>query len=657
MAQTPNFPNLSFDYTRFKAQYDLEKGLRLMCNKLEQHTDGAGRKTFAVPEGREPYFADVLRSLNIVESTPAEPDFVFEFKGKTIEEIEDTCKDKKVSFIDMTQNRGYRVYYNTKFDPEDTSEWEETSRPEAADIAQEASETVFIDERNTVVDWKRTLNNLKRLATDRKYTEKMMKDCLNRLVNRHMKEQTSLLEDKDVNEIARFLLKLDTKIDKLSIYRKRLFTFQREPMEELSAAMARFTNLIDKIYPKTEPENISIRDNLLKTAIISFLPDQIGIPLLDQIKRAADRCEPLSYESILEQAMSIENYEQTVLRVPLTFGRELNSVPVGTQLQFNSMKTEPLKKKRGNEFCEKFGYDYPQYEILSQYMSQNPVQHPVQHLVQHRVQEQVHIDPVVPQPGTNNTASGQSSTLVSPNDTVRQVQSAPKLEPRDDRLIVQENLSPIIDRQERLQFSPSSSSASSTSSTAQSTPMISVDYNQMPMGQSLIPQNDGTFTTLINGVQVPVVNLPNALFSPDPYTRTTAQLNSPDPLVRAAAHIARQQQAEAALRSSTSVPQTTVPTQQYTTVPVQVITNPLPDSPMINLKNLQPTVQLENLQRDQLIRQGLILAEASNRDRIGTRSQTQAQKEQSMPETNSIQFNPLLYGRGVIYPAYFKSCP
>jgi hypothetical protein len=112
MAQTPNFPNLSFDYTRFKAQYDLEKGLRLMCNKFEQHTDGAGRKTFAVPEGREPYFADVLRSLNIVEPTPAEPDFVFEFKGKTIEEIEDTCKDKKVSFIDMTQNRGYRVYYS-----------------------------------------------------------------------------------------------------------------------------------------------------------------------------------------------------------------------------------------------------------------------------------------------------------------------------------------------------------------------------------------------------------------------------------------------------------------------------------------------------------------------------------------------------------------
>jgi hypothetical protein len=35
----------------------------------------------------------------------------------------------------------------------------------------------------------------------------------------------------------------------------------------------------------------------------------------------------------------------------------------------------------------------------------------------------------------------------------------------------------------------------------------------------------------------------------------------------------------------------------------------------------------------------LILAEASNRDRIGTRSQTQAQKEQSMPEANSIQFN------------------
>jgi hypothetical protein len=198
---------------------------------------------------------------------------------------------------------------------------------------------------------------------------------------------------------------------------------------------------------------------------------------------------------------------------------------------------------------------------------------------------------------------------------MRQVQSAPKLEPRDDRLIMQENLSPVIDRQERLQFSPNSSSASSTSRVVQSTPILSIDYNQMPMGQSLIPQNDGTFTTLINGVQVPVVNLPNALHSPDPYVRTTAKLNSPDPLVRAAAHIARQKQAEVTLdrlKSPNPVPLTTVPTQQYTTVPVQVITNPLPESPIVNLKNLQPTVQLENLQREQLIRQGLILAEASN---------------------------------------------
>jgi hypothetical protein len=85
------------------------------------------------------------------------------------------------------------------------------------------------------------------------------------------------------------------------------------------------------------------------------VPDQFGIPLLDQVKREAKRCESLSYESILEQAMSIENYEQTV---PLTYGQEFNSVPVGKQLQFNNMQIEPQKKKVGYEFCEQFGYGF-----------------------------------------------------------------------------------------------------------------------------------------------------------------------------------------------------------------------------------------------------------------------------------------------------------
>jgi hypothetical protein len=63
-----------------------------------------------------------------------------------------------------------------------------------------------------------------------------------------------------------------------------------------------------------------------------------------------------------------------------------------------------------------------------------------------------------------------------------------------------------------------------------------------------------------------------------------------------------------------------------------VITGIVPFFIIVDLRNVKPTVQLENLQREQLIRQGLILAEASNRDRIGTRSQTQAHKEQNMPE-------------------------
>ena len=112
------------------------------------------------------------------------------------------------------------------------------SRPEASDVQQEFSELIYLDMRNLVVDWRTSLDNLKRLSTDRRYTEQMMHACLMRMINKFLPEQTMLQKPNTSNQIAQFLLQLDSKVDKLSFYKQQLILSQRNIGEELDSAMA-----------------------------------------------------------------------------------------------------------------------------------------------------------------------------------------------------------------------------------------------------------------------------------------------------------------------------------------------------------------------------------------------------------------------------------
>jgi hypothetical protein len=439
-----------------------------------------------------------------------------------------------------------------------------------------------------------------------------MGDCLRRLINRYLSDQTTLIDSKDPNEIARFLLKLDSRKDKVGFYRQRLLTFQREPMQELSAAMARFTNLLDKIYPPADLSTLSLRENLLKTAVISFLPDQYSIPMLSQIKRAADRCEPLTYESILKQAISLENYEQVLPRVALTFGRNINAVPVGTQLQFNSIQIDPKKRRLGDTFGESIGCEYPHYNTLSQYMSAEQFSG-----------TKPHIGTNV---GPNAFAEMQSSTLTSP-DTVKKVDTVHKLDTENGQ-VASRLISPVPNLQQKLDFSSGSSSPENTvTRMTHSTPMqmMQVDYSQIRSNQDLIPQRDGGYMVVVQGVPMQVLNVP-------------PPLNSPDPCIRSAALIARQQ--SSSLSPNGVQNSTLVPSQVASPVPVQGISASVP-------VNVQPVVQLERLQleqqqldqahREHVLRQQQALAEASSSARMQTRAQARADMQKGQPEVNSMQ--------------------
>ena len=119
--------------------------------------------------------------------------------------------------------------------------------------------------------------------------------------------------------------------------------------------MARFRSLLDKVYPANVPENAPYRENYLKTAILSFLPDRIAIPILEDLRQAAIKCIPVSAEQLQRTAYSAERFAQITIKTPLQFSRTLQTAPVAS-LQFNSIKNVPpfIGKKKRNKYSNKF---------------------------------------------------------------------------------------------------------------------------------------------------------------------------------------------------------------------------------------------------------------------------------------------------------------
>jgi hypothetical protein len=70
-----------------------------------------------------------------------------------------------------------------------------------------------------------------------------------------------------------------------------------------------FRKLIDMIFPANRPEMAMQRSAAWSTAIISFLPDEIAVPLSDRLKIANEKCRPISDEEL--EAMQTYRTDQT----------------------------------------------------------------------------------------------------------------------------------------------------------------------------------------------------------------------------------------------------------------------------------------------------------------------------------------------------------
>ena len=116
---------------------------------------------------------------------------------------------------------------------------------------------------------------------------------------------------------------MDAHRDKATYYKTKLHEQIRLPREDFSTALTKAMTLIEKIYTAKETSNLPFHEACLKTAIISFMPNKISIPLLHEIRLASKKCEPFTMQKILEMATAADNAYRQPLTVQLQYGRQL----------------------------------------------------------------------------------------------------------------------------------------------------------------------------------------------------------------------------------------------------------------------------------------------------------------------------------------------
>jgi hypothetical protein len=227
----------------------------------------------------------------------------------------------------------------------------EISRPEASDLPSEVAACRFLDGAKKVIDWALSLPSLKQLAQQRLYTEAMARQALHRLVSIYTPEHAHLVSDMTANETANYLLSTETNRDKTSYRRKELFELTRKPDMDLRAPLTIARKLIDMIFPANRPEMAMQRSAAWRTAIISFLPDEIAVPLSDRLKIANEKCRPISDEELEAMAYQAEEAYRKPLIFPLKYNRNVGSLPATSMIQFNSMQIGNAGiPASGNEF-------------------------------------------------------------------------------------------------------------------------------------------------------------------------------------------------------------------------------------------------------------------------------------------------------------------
>jgi hypothetical protein len=283
---------------------------------------------------------DFKEKFRLQGSEDRPPSFSFLLADQSYEDVVKKCNEEKKNLKKVSFVQADRIYVSENLKEEPPQVWNPVATEASVDLHHESSQLVFFDSEKRLVNWEATLSNLREMMISRPYNEKMAKSCLIRFINHYLPGQTEFLKEKSANEIANFLITLDARVDKIAYYKQMLLTSSREPAESLQAAVFKLKNIVDKIYPPTagdsENPGSSMANRILINAVISFVRDEIAIPLLNRVLNDNSMSRLLSYSEYLKMAANAEIRSQIFPTSALRYNRKLNT-GVNPVMQLNNI--------------------------------------------------------------------------------------------------------------------------------------------------------------------------------------------------------------------------------------------------------------------------------------------------------------------------------
>ena len=306
-------------------------------------------------------FDELRRRHKLDEQQAPVPEFQFRLNPNTYDDVRRHCSEHGINLRRVVLIQADRFYCarNYELDANDQI-WDVIASSATVDLHQESSQLTFLDDKKTVVDWADTLARLNRMIDDKPYSEEMMKNCLLRFIGHYESSQSEYLRDRTANEIANFLLSLNTRIDRKSYHKSKLMSSVRIPSETLSSAVHKVRNIAEKIYvlpapPPVDPvvplvpgavaqvpvgaplvpgaaAAVVVRDihpivnRILINAIISFTNDEIAVPLNQEVMNDSANSRLRDYSYYLRDAMSAEIRLNSFPSLPLRYSRKLPGV-------------------------------------------------------------------------------------------------------------------------------------------------------------------------------------------------------------------------------------------------------------------------------------------------------------------------------------------
>jgi len=308
----------NFDFAEFMKEQSITEMFTEFANVL------TGDSVEEINEGVEKF-----KKKHRIDSTPApvEP-FTFPLSERTYEAVVKRCIDegRNIKKVILIQGDKFYAARELEANPE-LQVWEEISSPSTVDVHQEASNLSFLDSAKRQVDWQTTISNLADMCRIKLYSEGMMHACLLRFVNHYEPSQTEYLKKKSSDEIAQFLLALNSQVDRISHHKARLLSSMRQPDESLSAALFKVKNVAELVYSSGDEarrvENAGLINRILINAIISFVRDELAVPLQAQVYKDSMANRLRDYTEYLRYAMLAEIRSNVVPTVPLKYNRKI----------------------------------------------------------------------------------------------------------------------------------------------------------------------------------------------------------------------------------------------------------------------------------------------------------------------------------------------